>query len=65
LDWVRGRRRGASCRCKFISKSCAISNFPEENTPDALYIDAIRRDMSAAWREFALSVNDALLEKSV
>ncbi|NOT66911.1 MAG: NAD(P)-binding protein [Methylophilaceae bacterium] len=49
---------------EFNRNSCAISNFPQEAAPDAPYLDAIRRDMSAAWREFALSVNDALLEKS-
>lgn len=49
---------------EFNRGSCAISNFPDEHAPDRLYMDAIRRDLSAAWREFALSVNDALLEKS-
>lgn len=49
---------------EFNRDSCAISNFPDEHEPDRLYMDAIRRDLSAAWREFALSVNDALLEKS-
>lgn len=49
---------------EFNRNSCAISNFPQEATPDAPYMEAIRLDMSAAWREFALSVNDALLEKS-
>ena len=49
---------------EFNRGSCAISNFPDEHDPDRIYMDAIRRDLSAAWREFALSVNDALLEKS-
>lgn len=48
---------------EFNRGSCAISNFPDEHAPDRHYMDAIRRDLSAAWREFALSVNDALLEK--
>jgi monoamine oxidase len=49
---------------EFNRGSCAISNFPDEHAPDRVYMDAICRDLSAAWREFALSVNDALLEKS-
>lgn len=49
---------------EFNRGSCAISNFPDEHDPDRLYMDGIRRDLSAAWREFALSVNDALLGKS-
>jgi len=46
---------------EFNRGSCAISNFPEEHVPDQLFLDAIRRNLSAAWREFALSVNDALV----
>lgn len=49
---------------EFNRGSCAISNFPGEHAPDRPYMDAIRRDLSAAWREFALSVNDALQERS-
>ena len=42
--------------------SCAISNFPAEHDPDAAYLQSIRRDLAAAWCEFALSVNDAMLD---
>lgn len=48
---------------EFNRGSCAISNFPDERDPDKDYQDAIRRDLSAAWREFALSVNDTLLSR--
>jgi len=48
---------------EFNRGSCAISNFPDEHEPDKDYQDAIRRDLSAAWREFALSVNDTLLAR--
>jgi monoamine oxidase len=47
----------------FNRGSCAISNFPEEQIPDAEYLNVIQRDLSAAWRDFALSVNDVLLTK--
>jgi monoamine oxidase len=46
---------------EFNRSSCAISNFPEENEPAEDYQAAIRLDLLGAWREFALSVNDALL----
>jgi len=45
----------------FNRGSCAISNFPEEHAPPADYVDAITRDLAAAWREFALNANDMLL----
>jgi monoamine oxidase len=41
--------------------SCAISNFPAEHDPDAEYLQGIRRDLAAAWREFALAVNERML----
>jgi monoamine oxidase len=47
----------------FNQGSCAISNFPEEQTPAPEYLNVIQRDLSAAWRDFALSVNDVLLAK--
>jgi monoamine oxidase len=43
--------------------SCAISNFPEEQSPDTEYLKVIQRDLAVAWRDFALSVNDVLLAK--
>ncbi|MDP3743537.1 MAG: FAD-dependent oxidoreductase [Methylotenera sp.] len=48
---------------EFNRSSCAISNFPEENEPAEDYQAAIRLDLLGAWREFALSVNDALLTR--
>jgi monoamine oxidase len=48
---------------EFNRGSCAISNFPQEQTPDEEYLNVIQRDLSAAWRDFALSVNDVLLAK--
>jgi len=48
----------------FNATSCAISNFPDEAKPQADYIDVIVRDLAAAWREFAMSVNDLLLSKT-
>jgi monoamine oxidase len=48
---------------EFNRGSCAISNFPLEQTPDAEYLNVIQRDLSAAWRDFALSVNEVLLAK--
>lgn len=48
---------------EFNRGSCAISNFPDEREPDKDYQDAIRRDLRASWREFALSVNDTLLAR--
>jgi monoamine oxidase len=44
--------------------SCAISNFPAEHDPDAQYLQGIRRDMAETWREFALSVNEHLLDRA-
>jgi monoamine oxidase len=44
--------------------SCAISNFPAEHDPDAAYLQSIRRDLAAAWREFALGVNDLMLDRA-
>lgn len=47
----------------FNRGSCAISNFPQEQAPDPDYLNVIQRDLSSAWRDFALSVNDVLLAK--
>lgn len=41
--------------------SCALSNFPFEHKPDAAYRQAIRRDLAAAWRSFAIAVNERVL----
>lgn len=48
----------------FNSGSCAISNFPEEHDLAKDYVDTIARDLAAAWREFAINVNQQLLNKS-
>lgn len=37
--------------------SCALSNFPGEDKPSKDYLQAILRDIAAAWKEFCLSVN--------
>lgn len=41
----------------FNRTSCALSNFPVEHKPSPEYVQTIRRDLAAAWREFALTVN--------
>lgn len=48
----------------FNRTSCAISNFPGEHTPDQEYVQTIRRDLAAAWREFAFSANTVLVTKN-
>jgi len=48
---------------EFNRGSCAISNFPDEHDPGKDYQAAIRRDLMAAWQDFALSVNDTLLAR--
>jgi monoamine oxidase len=49
---------------QFNRTSCAISNFPAEHTPDQEYVHTIRRDLAAAWREFAFSANAVLVTKN-
>lgn len=49
---------------EFNRGSCALSNFPEEHRPSAATLQAIRLDLAAAWREFALTLNDRLLTRS-
>lgn len=44
--------------------SCALSNFPGEDKLSKDYMQAIMRDIAAAWKEFCLSVNALLLAKS-
>ena len=48
---------------QFNRGSCAISNFPDEHDPAKDYIETISRDLAAAWREFAINVNNVLLSK--
>lgn len=49
---------------EFNRSSCAISNFELEHKPSDAYIDTIRRDLAATWREFALNVNTLLVKRS-
>lgn len=48
----------------FNQTSCALSNFPREHRLSKDYVQAILRDIAAAWQEFSLSANRLLLEKS-
>ena len=48
---------------QFNRGSCALSNFPAEHDPAKDYVEAIARDLAAAWREFALSANGVLVAK--
>lgn len=49
---------------RFNRTSCALSNFPFEHQPDAQYLKAIRRDLAAAWQDFALRVNEQLRSRA-
>lgn len=44
--------------------SCAMSNFPDEHHVSPEYLETIARDLAAAWREFALAVNDLMVAKA-
>jgi len=44
--------------------SCALSNFPGEDKPSQDYMQAILRDIAAAWKEFCLSVNAYFVAKT-
>ncbi|CCD96897.1 putative amine oxidase [Bradyrhizobium sp. ORS 375] len=48
----------------FNRTSCALSNFPFEHKPSKDYVQAILRDIAAAWQEFSLAANRLLLAKS-
>ena len=50
---------------QFNRGSCAISNFPNEHDPSQEYVATISRDLVAAWREFAINVNQVLLGKGI
>lgn len=45
----------------FNAGSCALSNFAQEQQPDADTLRATTLDLAAAWREFALELNTRLL----
>ncbi|HYE37179.1 flavin monoamine oxidase family protein [Methylocaldum sp.] len=49
---------------RFNRSSCALSNFPLEHDPAPDYVQTIRRDLVAAWREFALTVNIQVVGKT-
>jgi monoamine oxidase len=48
----------------FNQTSCALSNFPAEHRLSKDYVQAILRDIAAAWQEFSLAANRMLLDKS-
>lgn len=45
----------------FNGASCALSNFADEQQPDAAYLKEIQTGLTAAWRDFALEANQRLL----
>ena len=45
---------------RFNATSCALSNFPFEHRPGRDYINTIRRDLAAAWADFARRANQLL-----
>jgi len=45
---------------RFNATSCALSNFPVEHRPGAEYQRTIRRDLAAAWQQFARQADDLL-----
>lgn len=47
----------------FNQTSCALSNFPDEHRIARDYRQVIMRDIAAAWTEFSLNANRALLAK--
>jgi len=48
----------------FNRSSCAMSNFADEHDPSPELLATIARDLAAAWREFALGVNEWLLART-
>jgi monoamine oxidase len=49
---------------RFNRTSCAMSNFADEHLPSVDYQKAIHRDLAAAWKDFALTVNALLVDTS-
>lgn len=49
----------------FNRTSCALSNFPDEHHISKPYHQAILRDIAAAWQEFSLTANRALIARAV
>ncbi|HEY3432805.1 MAG TPA: hypothetical protein VGK09_09685 [Rhodocyclaceae bacterium] len=63
---VLGAFQGFSARLleqalNFNAASCALSNFADEQQPDAEYLNEIQIELAAAWRSFALEANLRLL----
>lgn len=48
----------------FNRSSCALSNFPDEHVIAPDYLEAIARDLAAAWQEFAVNANALVLAKA-
>lgn len=48
----------------FNRTSCALSNFTTEHKPDKDYVQAMLRDVAAAWQDFSRAVNRVLLAKA-
>ncbi|WP_067731958.1 flavin monoamine oxidase family protein [Novosphingobium naphthalenivorans] len=46
---------------EFNATSCALSNFPDEHKPPREYVNAMLRDVAAAWVEFSQDANLLLL----
>ncbi|AEF99378.1 hypothetical protein [Methylomonas methanica] len=42
--------------------SCALSNFPDEHKPSHDYVNQVKREIAALWRDFALNANGFFLE---
>lgn len=47
---------------RFNRTSCAISNFADEHLPSVDYQMSMRRELATAWKNFALTANDLLVE---
>jgi monoamine oxidase len=57
--WNKGLMQAALA---FNASSCALSNFAQDQAPDAETQRAITLDLVAAWREFAIELNARLLQ---
>ncbi|MBE0586772.1 MAG: FAD-dependent oxidoreductase, partial [Hydrogenophaga sp.] len=57
--WNKGLLQAALA---FNASSCALSNFAQDQMPDAETQRAITLDLAAAWREFAIELNARLLQ---
>lgn len=48
---------------EFNAASCALSNFPDEHHPPRDYVNAMLRDIAAAWVEFSQAANLFMLDQ--